>query len=240
MKKSRIESFNNAINGILYGIKNELHMKIHILSAILVLILSLIIDISKYEVILIIIMIAMVIFTELLNTAIEKIVDLISPNYNSVAKIIKDVAAGAVLVNAIASMCIGYLIFYDRLISLYFNGDNFTKLIGRIGNVTLIILALVSIIVIVMKAYLKKGTALEGGMPSGHAALAFAMLAIVLFISKNPRINILVFIMALLVAQSRIKSKVHTFLEVLVGSILGFLVSATIMQLLYSFEKIII
>lgn len=240
MKRSEIESFNNAINGILYSIKNEFHMKIHIFFALIVLILSLIIDVSKYEIMLLIVMITLVIFSELLNTAIEKIVDIVSPNYNEIAKIVKDVSAGAVLVNAIGSICVGYLVFYDRLINLYFSGDNFFKLVGRIGNVTLIILTIVSILVILLKAYFQKGSALEGGMPSGHAAIAFSIFALILFLTKNPRIYTLVFIMALLVAQSRVKSKIHTFNEVLIGSILGFSVSFLILEILYRYGNLII
>ncbi|CAM3160434.1 diacylglycerol kinase [Streptobacillus felis] len=238
-KVSQIDSFNNAINGILHAISTELHMKIHIFFAIFVLILSLIIDISKFEIIILIIMITLVIFSELINTAVEKIVDLVSPEYNEIAKFAKDVAAGAVLVNAIGAIGVGYLIFYDRLISLYFSGDNFFKLVGRIGNVTMIILALVSLSVIILKSYFKKGTLLEGGMPSGHSAIAFAMLAIVMFLTSNPRIITLVLLMALLVAQSRVKSKIHTLKEVVVGAILGFGISFLVLEILYKFGTLI-
>lgn len=238
--KSEIESFNNAINGIIYTIKNEFHMKIHIFIAIFVLILSLIIDITKFEVMLIILMITLVIFSELINTAFEKLVDLVSPEYSDLAKIIKDISAGAVLVNSIGALSIGYLIFYDRLIKEFFNGDNFFKLVGRMGNVTLIILSVVSITVISLKAYFKKGSSLEGGMPSGHSAIAFSLFSIVLFLTSNPRIYTLFFIMCLLVAQSRIKSKIHTLSEVIVGGIIGFTISFLILEILYKFGTIII
>lgn len=156
-KRNKIDTFNDAINGIIFAIKNEANMRIHILATITVLLMCLFINISKLEIMLIIVMIALVIFSELVNTAIEKIVDIVSPEYNEIAKIIKDVASGAVLVNAIASLAIAYLIFYDRLISFYFNGDNFIKLFGRIGNVTLIIITLVLVITIALKAYFHKG-----------------------------------------------------------------------------------
>ncbi|WP_196759493.1 diacylglycerol kinase, partial [Streptobacillus moniliformis] len=75
----------------------------------------------------------------------EKIVDVVSPEYSEVEKSVKEVSAGAVVVSAIGYVCVGYLTFYDRLIALYFNGDNFFKLVGRIGNVTMIIITLVSL-----------------------------------------------------------------------------------------------
>lgn len=236
----KIESFNNAINGIIHSIKNEVHMKIHIFFAIIILILSLLIDISKYEIMLIIVMITLVIFSELINTSIEKIVDITSPKYSEIARIAKDVAAGAVLVNTMGAIGVGYLIFYDRLIFIYFNGDNFFKLVGRIGNVTLIILAIIILIVISLKAYFRTGTALEGGMPSGHAAIAFSIFTIIYFISKNPRINALVFIMALLVSQSRIKAKIHSFKEVLVGSIIGIVITFIILEILVYYGNLVL
>ena len=239
-RRSEIESFNNAIRGIINAVVSEPHMKFHLFTAIIVLTLSLIVDITKYEVMLIIMMIAMVITAELLNSAVEKIVDWISPEYSLMAKYIKDVAAGAVLVSAIASLAIGYLIFYDNLIALYFNGDNFIKLFGRIGNITIIILGIVSILVIIIKAHFNKGTALEGGMPSGHSALAFSIFAIVIYMTNNIRIDVLVFLMALLVAQSRVKSKIHTLKEVFWGGVLGFTVSSLMMYMLVYFDIIIL
>lgn len=239
-KRNKIDTFNDAINGIIFAIKNEANMRIHILATITVLLMCLFINISKLEIMLIIVMIALVIFSELVNTAIEKIVDIVSPEYNEIAKIIKDVASGAVLVNAIASLAIAYLIFYDRLISFYFNGDNFIKLFGRIGNVTLIIITLVSVITIALKAYFHKGSALEGGMPSGHSAIAFSIYAIVLFINKNPRINVLVLLMAFLVAQSRVKSRIHTLKEVIIGALIGFSISYIILEILYKFGTLVI
>ena len=239
-KRSEIESLSYAIEGIKAALKSEAHMRYHFLGAFVVLVLSLIIDISKFEIMLIIVMITLVIFAELVNTAIEKIVDLVSPEYHDIAKFVKDVASGSVLVSTIGAVGVGYLIFYDRLLAIYFNGDNFIKLVGRVGNLSLIIFAIISIIVISIKAYLNKGTALEGGMPSGHSALAFSIFTIVWFISKSPRINVLVFIMALLVAQSRVKSKIHTLSEVFVGSLIGFGVTFIILEILYKFGKIVL
>lgn len=237
-KKFGVNTFNNAINGIIYTIKSETNMKIHLFCAILVLILSLITDISKLEIILIILLISIVISLELVNTAIEKIVDVISPEYSEIARIIKDIAAGAVLVVSLASIAIAYLIFYDRLLKVYFNADNFLKIVGRIGHISIIIITIIIIIVISLKAYFNKGSALEGGMPSGHSAIAFSLFTIIYFLSKNPRINIISFILALLVSQSRIKSKIHTFLEVFIGGIIGFLITFIILSILYNLKII--
>ncbi len=80
-----------------------------------------------------------------------------------------------------------------------------------------------------------KGTPLEGGMPSGHSAIAFAVFGILLYMTSDIRILGLAFFMALLVAQSRVKAGIHSFKEVLAGGFLGFVVATSIMFFLASF-----
>ena len=77
-------------------------------------------------------------------------------------------------------------------------------------------------------------------MPSGHSALAFSIFAIVIYMTNNIRIDVLVFLMALLVAQSRVKSKIHTLKEVFWGGVLGFTVSSLMMYMLIYFDIIIL
>lgn len=72
-KRNKIDNFNDAINGIIFAIKNEVNMRIHIVATILVLLMCLFIDVSKLEIMIIIVMITLVIFSELVNTAIEKL-----------------------------------------------------------------------------------------------------------------------------------------------------------------------
>ena len=92
--RSLIESFNNAINGIISALKTERNMKIHLAAAVLVLILSLFYDLSRIEFIIVCFTIALVIICELFNTAIEVIIDTIIGIYHPKAKVVKDTAAG--------------------------------------------------------------------------------------------------------------------------------------------------
>lgn len=114
--KRFFKSFDYAFNGILTSIKNERNIKIHIIIMILVIIFGIILKISKIEWIICIILFGLVISMELMNTAIENTVDLITKEKNEQAKIIKDTAAGAVLVTAIVAAIIGLIIFMPYLI----------------------------------------------------------------------------------------------------------------------------
>lgn len=117
--KNFLRSFKYALEGIFTGLKEEQNMKIHIAIMILVIIFGILLKISKIEWIICIALFGIVISMELINTAIENTVDLITKERNEQAKIAKDVAAGAVLVSAIASAIIGLIIFVPKVISIF-------------------------------------------------------------------------------------------------------------------------
>lgn len=119
MKNRKIlKSFKYAFNGIITSFKTEINMKFHIVMMVLVIIAGTLLKISKIEWIICVILFALVISAELINTAIETIVDMITMEKNEKAKIAKDVAAGAVLVNAIGSTIIGLIIFIPKIINI--------------------------------------------------------------------------------------------------------------------------
>ena len=117
MKKIR-NSFKYAIEGRWTSFKTERNMKIHIFIMILVIIAGIILKINKSEWIICIILFAIVIGSELFNTSIETIVDMVMPEKNEKAKIAKDVSAGAVLVVAIGAAIIGLVIFVPRILNI--------------------------------------------------------------------------------------------------------------------------
>jgi len=161
----------------------------------------------------------MVISLELLNTAIEAIVDLLTVAHHPLAKTAKDAAAGAVLVAAIASVIAGYLIFYQGIIS---GGMRVFEAVQNVpANVALIVLALVGIATIFAKAWVGRGSPLQGGAVSGHAAIAFAAATMLAFFYQKPLAALLAYFIAFMVAQSRVEGRIHNGFEVLWGAILG-------------------
>ncbi len=118
MKKTKklINSFKYAISGIITSFKTERNMKIHILVMILVIIAGIVFKLSLLDWIILVIMFGLVISAELFNTAIETTIDMITKEKNEKAKIAKDVAAGAVLVLAVASVIVGLIIFIPKIL----------------------------------------------------------------------------------------------------------------------------
>jgi len=104
-------SFKNALRGICIALKEERNLKIHLLITFLVLILAYYFNIEKLDFIIILTMIVIVISLELMNTAIERTMDLINPSSNEQVGKIKDIAAGSVLITALVAAVVGFIIF---------------------------------------------------------------------------------------------------------------------------------
>lgn len=113
-----LKSMSYAIEGIMHTLTTQRNMRIHFAVAFLAMILSLVLDISKLEIMLVFFSIVMVVAAELFNTAIEAVVDLFTSDYHPLAKIAKDVAAGAVLLTAVHAVIVAFFVFFDKLFPL--------------------------------------------------------------------------------------------------------------------------
>ncbi len=232
-RPSVLESFNFAFEGIIHVLRTQRNMRIHFLVAALVLVAALASGVEKLELIVLMLAIAFVLIAEMVNTAIEAAIDVATTSFDPMAKLAKDIAAGAVLIATAVAVAIGYLVFSGQV------ADRSSRILDRISDapaqLTLIALVLTTILVIGTKALTGRGTPLRGGLPSGHAAVAFAgWMAMTLILDGSDHrflISSLAFIMALLVAQTRVESGVHSSVEVLYGGLLGALVTLAVFQL---------
>lgn len=214
-----IDSFNYAIDGLIHTLQSQRNMRIHFLITFMVFLLSLNFPLTRMEIIVLTISISMVLVTEMINTSIEATIDLITQEYHELAKVAKNVAAGAVLVSAANSVVVGYLVFIDKMMDT--SRETIIKIRETSTHQVFIILTVVLISVIIVKFKTHTGTYLRGGMPSGHVALAFSLLTFIIMESNNLIIIILGFLIALLVAQSRYEAKFHNLFQILSGGLLG-------------------
>lgn len=224
--KNLLESLNCAIDGILYVAKTQRHMRYHFITAVAVLLLSLFLNLSWMEFSILAFCITLVLFAEVINTAVEVTIDLISEEFHPLARIAKDVSAGAVLLAVVGSLTIGYVVL-SRHIFLP-AADTLKEVRHSKADMTLVSLLLVIIAVVITKAKFGKGTPLHGGMPSGHSAIAFSVWTAVTLITLDPVIAAITFVLAVMVSHSRMLMAIHTFWEVLAGAILGSLITLII------------
>lgn len=231
---SLLDSFNYAFEGIIHVLRTQRNLRIHFAIAIAVLVAALVVNVTKIELIALLLSITFVLIAEMINSAIEGAIDATTTSFDPNAKLAKDVAAGAVLIASVNALAVGYLVFAGKV------ADRSAEILDRLRNapaeLTLVALVLTVIVVIATKAYTGRGSPLRGGLPSGHSAVAFAGWMAATYLVGGDRhrfvVSSLTFIMALLVAQTRVESGVHSTLEVFYGGVLGALVTLVCFQVL--------
>jgi len=225
-----VESFNSAIEGFVYVFKTQRSMRLHFLVGLSVLLLGLFLNFTYLELIVLCLTITFVLFAEMFNTALEHTIDIVKEESHPLARIVKDICAGAVLLSALFSVIVGYVLFANK-VGVRME-DNIIKIRESSWHITFIVLLAILVLVVLSKILFHSGTPLRGGMPSGHSAVAFAIWAIISLLYPYSLVIFLVFILAFLVSRSRITDRVHSTLEVFSGALLGVLVTLLIFQIL--------
>jgi diacylglycerol kinase (ATP) len=229
-----VQSFNFAFEGVIHTLATQRNMRIHFTAAAVAMIACLVLGVSRIEFAIVIFAAAFVIAAEMLNTAVEAAIDVATTSFNPLAKVAKDVAAGAVLVATFNAIAVGYLVFAPAL------GDPSRELLLAVRetpvHITFIALVLTLLGTISLKVVSgRAGTPLRGGWPSGHAAIAFAGWMAVTFVTSGTAywelVSALTFVMAMLVAHTRVEAGVHTAWEVVAGAVVGSSITLLVFQL---------
>lgn len=230
-KRDFVDSFNYAIEGFVYAVTTQRNMRVHFLLGVLVLLLGIYLNLTRVEFVLLCITIAFVFLAEMFNTIVEMTLNIITQQPHPAVRLIKDISAGSVLVASVNSLVTAYMLFVKPIVLSRF--ESALKNIRRSDwHVTFIALILVISAVLVGKLLLHKGTPLRGGMPSGHAAVSFSIWTIIAILTQNILLAFLVFILALWIAQSRIRPGLHNGWEVLAGALSGVLITVLVFQIL--------
>jgi len=217
-----IAPFRVAIGGLVHTFRTQRHMRVHLFITLATVMLALAMNLRIREVLVLLFMINLVLVAEMFNSAIEAVVDLVSPNYSPLAKFAKDIAAGAVLVTTIMAIVVGALIAlgedsWERVrVSLSSEAVGlpavFKMILGFLA---------VFICVVIGKGLGQRGQVLKGGLVSGHAAFGFFLAGMIVFITDRPLVASIAVLLALIIAQSRWEAKVHSIFELTLGAIVG-------------------
>jgi diacylglycerol kinase (ATP) len=222
-------SFHYAFQGIMYAVHTQPNMRVHLVIAALVLLATSLLRLDRIYVIAIVITIVIVLALELVNTAVEAVVDLLTVAHHPLAKTAKDAAAGAVLVATLGAVFVGYLAFYEGIQQ---GGTRVYDAVAQVpANTALITLAITAIVTIFAKAWIGRGSPLQGGAVSVHTSLAFAVATFLSLFYERPLVAVLAYFAAFLVAQSRVEARIHTAFETVWGAILGTLVALAVFVL---------
>jgi diacylglycerol kinase (ATP) len=218
-------------------------MQIHFAMLLLVLVSGLMLRLDETRMVLLLFSISLVIATEMLNTAVETVVDMVTRTYHPLAKLAKDVAAGAVLVASLNAVVAGSLIFWTS--------DNFRQ-IGAKGiplpqrgpdAVGFVVVGLMVLTVAVIMSKLLQGRSnagvLRGGVVSGHSAIGFFLAMTIVFTTEKRFVMLLALLMAVIIAQSRVEAGIHSLQEVVLGAVVAIFLTSSVYWLMPSFQAMV-
>ena len=227
-------SFQHAYQGIVSAVRTQRNLRFHFFAAIGVLIAGLLVGVSELELAVLLLTIVVVFVVEMLNTSLEFVVDLVTTEYHPLAKLAKDVSAGAVLVSSVGAVLVGLLVLADDLGPILMGTLDGVR--RSSGLLTLGALGVVVLAVVLAKALTRSPGSFYGGMPSGHAAVSFAGWVAASFVAAGGRygglVSLISLLMALLVCQSRVEGGVQGLYQVASGAVIGSLTAVAIFQLL--------
>jgi len=226
--KNPIQSFRHALEGVVHTFRTQRHMRSHFVTIILVLATGLLLRLPRTEMLVLLFTMSLVLVTEMFNTAVEAVVDMITQSYHPAAKFAKDIAAGAVLIAAVNAVVVGLILFFGsgRPQEIRYRLQQPPELFIFFAAVLLL-----AIILLTWKLLGNRGTLTQGGIISVHSAVAFFLATTIIFVAANVFTAVLATLLALLVAQSRVEARIHSVQEVVIGAVLAVFLAASVYRL---------
>lgn len=227
-----IDACYNAVNGIIYATTTQSNIKKQLIITVIVLILSLFLELTRVEFLILTFAIVLVLLMEMVNTAVETVVDLYVDVYHPKAKIAKDVAAGGVVIASLNSIIVGYFLFFEKIGSM---GSTVLKNIVESPlhlAFTAIVLTIIAVVSIKATSVKNKNKIKLNFCPSGQVAIAFAALTTIWLTTSDIVILTLSLVLSILVAENRIESNNKTLAETFFSACMGVLIVVLVYSLL--------
>lgn len=227
--KTFTKALGHAIDGVIQAFKSERNLRIDYVIGLVVLISSLFFDFTKTEFACLCLTIGFVIFSEMINSTVEYIVDLITDKYDIRAKAAKDIAAGGVFISSMVAVVVAYFLFADKI----YNAS--TKVLESILSSKLHILFTIVFAVIILAVILKGVFSKEGkyskSFPSARVAIAFALTTYMYLMTKSMLVGAVSFVMSILVAQVKVENTKNKPIYMVISAAIGILVVLIIYQI---------
>lgn len=223
-------SVEYALEGIVYAVRHERNVKIHFVAGVLVLIACLALPLDSLGVLLVLGATCLVLVAELMNTAIEAVVNMTISGHHPLAKIAKDVAAAAVLVAAFFSLAVAWLVLVPALEAVLWSpqGTLLERARAHPGGSAGLAASVGAVAAVVGLAVTHRGPFSAGGLVLGHAAMAFGVSAALVTVTRMPAAGFLALPFAATVAHQRVRSGLHRWTSVLGGATLGVLLTLSL------------
>ncbi len=218
------DACKNAVNGIIYGTTTQSNVKKQLVIIAFVILVSLFFNLSKVEFICLIFACVLIIFAEMVNTAVETVVDLYTDIYHPKAKIAKDVAAGAVVITALNAVIVAYFLFFDKIGQM--GNSIYQTVINSPTYLAFVVVALIIIIAVALKAAkIQDRKNNKSLIISCQSMLASAAVVGTWIATENLVALSFATILAIMICMNRVESKERTVVEVILGVLIGILIT---------------
>ncbi len=227
-RRSMIDSFHHAFEGLYYVFNTQSSMRVQSIATALVLIAAWGFGVTHLELLILLTAMVAVLAAETFNTAIEGVLDVKVDYRDEHVGLVKDVAAGGVLICSIYALLVGVMVFAssEAFMGLFQFPPEFPDrpVLGPL-QIVLVGLLLLAVFIVWVKRATGWRSFLTGGMVSGHAALGFLVASSIAFVTRDPSVSALSMALALLLAQSRLQADIHKLSEVSLGALVGILLA---------------
>ncbi|MDQ2731178.1 MAG: diacylglycerol kinase [Armatimonadota bacterium] len=236
LKKSIFYSVGHAVDGLVHCLRTQRHMRNHFGVAFLVVVGAALLHVEDAPLLALLFSVTVVLVAEMFNTAIEVAVDMIKPTYDPRAKIIKDVAAGAVLLSGLSSAIIGALVYlHSPVVNTWRQHIRYPRYSSSWPELAVEAMLILLILVVAWKVKGGNGSILYDSPISGRAAFGFFCMVLILANPDDEVRVISTICMGVLVMISRSATRRQTVRQVLLGAALGIIVPGAVFAIDYAF-----
>ena len=237
-KKSILLSVGHAIDGLAHCLRTQKHMRLHFVLALLVMIGAVLLHVSDAQFLALLFSVTLVIVAEMLNTGIEITVDMIKPTYDPRAKIIKDVAAGAVLLSSMSAAFVGLLVyFHSPVVTAFRQHAEYPEYESNWPELCVESLVILLILITAWKTSGGEGSILRNGPISGRSAFGFFCLVLIV-VNPDPEVRIgSAVAMVILVLLGRSETTRQTVRQLVLGALVGIIVPGFVITAHYALTR---
>jgi diacylglycerol kinase len=221
VKRKWIQSFQYAYEGFIYAFKTQRNMKIHVFIGLAILVLALFFQLPKLETMFILLSLALVMGAELINTAVEKTVDLAMPDRHPLAKAAKDLAAAFVLLTAMLAVGIGLIVFFEP-VDRWIRGMNEIEENPSVVGTVLMIIALVCLVIIIVHSFWGKRASFRPDIITG---VVFSLTVIITAMETKTAVLIIVYSLCAILVIIRYDKNKIPLAAILFGGLIGIFVT---------------
>lgn len=227
--KNFITALHHSVDGIIKAFKTERNLRIDYLCAACVLLAGVVLGLNKTEFVCLCLTVGFVIFSEMMNSVAEYIVDLVTDKYDDRAKAAKDIAAGGVLISSSISVIVAYFLFADKLKNATTNV--ISTIFSSNANILLTIIFMIVVLIVILKGLFGRGEEYAHSGPSLKIALAFGLTTYACIITRSFLVGAVCGILSLMIFGMKVKNTKARTINMIYSALLGIIIVLFVYQL---------